>query len=382
MENAGGSQVPSSVIEAVRSYFEDCYVQLGATYGRSVRATETVEEAHDWINRIVGGEGVGRCVLGPSSTQLVTMLVECFSRLLKPGDRVVVSNLGHEANIGPWLRLERFGISVDVWATAEGTAGHELADLKALLERGPKVVAFPHVSNIAGEVLDVAAITKTCHAAGAQVVVDGVAYAPHRPIDVAAWGVDFYFYSTYKVYGPHMGALFGREEAWAALEGPNHFFVPKNTAYKFELGGPSHEGCAGLLGLKPYIGFLSGVHGDPSREDVVRAFSRMGEVELPLQRRMIEGLLEMGARVVGPATAGYERVPTISVLPRQGSPSEIARELDRAGIGARATNGYAVRLLDSLGIDSDEGVLRLSMVHYNTLDEVDAVLAVLDRAMG
>jgi hypothetical protein len=233
------------------------YVQLGAGYPMSVAATETVDRAHAFIEELMGGAGAGRAILGPSTTQLCHMLAGCIAKTIRPGDEIVLAETAHEANAGPWLALERCGATIRWWRCDRDAMELTLDGLDAVLSPRTRIVAFPHVSNLLGGILDVAEITRRAHAAGARVVVDGVAFAPHRLMSVAAWDVDWYVYSTYKVFGPHMAALHGRHDAIAELEGPNHFFIPRDKVpYVFELGGASHEGCAGLLALARYLAWL------------------------------------------------------------------------------------------------------------------------------
>lgn len=376
LENAGGSQVPACVVDAVRDYMLNSYVQLGAPYDISRKSTQVVTDAHRFIELYMNA-GDGRVVLGPSTTQLVTMLAECYSRRLELGDEIIICETAHEANAGPWEKLRRFGFEIKTWRIDPQTLQCSLDDLKALLTPLTRLVAFPQVSNLLGEVVDVRAITEVVHAAGAKVVVDGVAYAPHRAIDVQVWGVDWYVYSTYKVFGPHMAALYGSKAAFAELEGPNHFFLP-DDAYKFELGGANHEGCAGLLALGDYLKFAAGRE-TLDRETVVAAWDHLGPLELPLQARILEFLnSKPGVNVWGPTTAGPERVATISFTSDRLSPAQICEATDQAGIGIRFGHMYAYRLCKAVGIATEEGVVRVSCAHYNTLDEVERLIEVLD----
>ncbi|MBX3095805.1 MAG: cysteine desulfurase-like protein [Fimbriimonadaceae bacterium] len=384
LENAGGSQVPRVVADAMHEYMTGTYVQLGAPYDVSRRSTEVVDQAHIWINRFMGGEEVGEVALGPSCTQLVTMLAECYSRHLRPGDEIIFCQTAHEANYGPWLKLERFGLVINPWPIDPETGVASLEALRSLFTARTRLVCFPHVSNLLGEVVDVAAITQLAHEHGAEVVVDGVAFAPHRLMDVRAWGVDWYIYSTYKVFGPHMAALFGRHEAWEKLEGPNHFFIPNQGTYKFELGGASHEGCAGLLALGDYLRFVAGEPGEamPERSTVATAMNRLAAMELPVQQALIQGLRRLpGIRIVGPDSFGPERVPTVSFLHNRLSPAEICAHTDAAGIGIRYGHMYAYRLCLAMGIGVEEGVVRVSAAHYNTVDEVERLIGVFRGAM-
>jgi len=384
LENAGGSQVPQSVVDRMRDYMLGSYVQLGASYPLSVRASATVDEARSFVRLLFGGDD-GEVVLGPSTSALLQMLSDCYARVLGPGREVVVARSGHEANVGPWVRLERVGVKVRWWEVAPESYDSPIEALARLLSDRTALVAFPHVSNLLGGIADVAAITELAHATGARVVVDGVAYAPHRAMDVEAWGVDWYAFSTYKVYGPHMAALWGRREVMAGLEGPNHFFVAADDVpYKLELGGVNHEGCAGLLGVRDYLAFLA-ENVEPDRLDrlgIERAFEVMSACELPVQARLIEYLLSRpDVRIVGPAHAQESRVGTVSFVHRSKRSREICDVVDRSGIAIRSGHMYAYRLCEALGLDPADGVVRVSLVHYNTAEEIDRLIDVLDDAL-
>lgn len=384
LENAGGSQVPTEVADAVRDYMLTSYVQLGAGYPLSQRASQLVDDAHAFVRLLMNGHD-GAVILGPSTSALLRMLATCYAEALGPGRAVVVAETGHEANVGPWAWLERSGVELRWWQMDPATCRCPLEALDELLDDRVALVAFPHVSNLLGEIVDVAAVTARAHRVGARVVVDGVAFAPHRAMDVADWGVDWYAYSTYKVYGPHMAALWGRREALAELRGPNHFFIPEDELpYKFELGGVNHEACAGILGLRDYLGFLAGGEdrGPFERAAVDSAFALMTACELPLQARLIDYLRSRGdLRIIGPTGAGPERVGTVSFVHRSLSSAAITRAADRAGIAIRHGHMYAYRLCRAAGLDPADGVVRVSLVHYNTPEEIERLIEVLDRAM-
>ena len=385
LENAGGSQVPAVVADGIRDYMLSSYVQLEAGYPLSRHCTELVATAHDFVRLLMNG-GDGEVILGSSTSALLQMLAGCYSTALTPGSEIVVAQTGHEANVGPWKKLERFGFPLRWWEMDPATCTCPLERLEALLNDRTALVAFPHVSNLLGDIVDVRAITELVHAAGARVVVDGVAYAPHRAMDVAAWDVDWYAYSTYKVYGPHMAALWGRRDAIAELTGPNHFFVPDDELpYKFEVGGASHEGCAGLLGLRDYLAFLADLEDSQEfdRSAIELAFATMTACELPLQARLIEYLLSReDVRIIGPNHSDPSRVPTISFVHSSKSSAEITAVVDRSDIGIRHGHMYAYHLCEALGLDPEDGVVRVSPVHYNTMDEVERLIEVLETAMG
>ncbi len=404
LENAGGSQVPGFVADAVRHHLlHDC-VQLGAGYPASDRATATVELAHRLMDRFVNGEGLGRVVLGSSSTSLMHVLAHSIGRTIEPGDEIVVCDQAHESNVGCWLALERFGARLRWWKVDPQTGSLDLDGLKAVLSDRTRIVAFPQVSNLLGEIVDVAGATRLAHDAGAKVVVDGVAYAPHRAIDVRGWRSDFYIWSTYKVYGPHLGAMFCRfdalDDATHPLEGPNHFFIPRSEVpYKFELGGASHEGCAGLVGLARLLEILAGeaeadlavgaadLAASADRiafPTVAAAFEAMTTFEAPLQARLLERLSRHPkVRIVGPASASTDdRVATVSFLHETHDPRAIVKAAHAAGIGIRHGHMYAHRLCTAMGIAPDPGVVRVSAVHYNTLAEIDRLMDALDPILA
>lgn len=383
LENAGGSQVPAAVVTRIRDYMLGSYVQLGAGYELSQRATALVQEAHDFVRLLMGGHE-GEVILGPSTSALIQMLADSYSRVLEPGSEIIVAETGHEANVGPWVRLERSGMEIRWWKMDPETFTCSLDHLDELLSERTAIVAFPHVSNLLGEIVDISAITGLAHEAGAKVVADGVAFAPHRVMDVAGWGVDWYAYSTYKVYGPHMGAMWGSAAALAELTGPNHFFID-DVPYQFELGGVCHEGCAGILGLADYLEVVADAKGQAelSRAEVERAFDVMTACEQSLISKLI-GYLESRSdvRIIGPGHDGTDRVGTVSFVHSQKSSREITKHVDRSGIAIRHGHMYAYRLCEAAGLDPDDGVVRISLVHYNTMEEIDRLITVLHGALG
>jgi cysteine desulfurase family protein (TIGR01976 family) len=385
LENAGGSQVPQSVVRRISAYMLQSYVQLSAGYPLSQRCSQIVSDAHDLVSMMMNG-GNGHVILGASTSALLHMLAGCYSRILRPGQEIVIAESGHEANIGPWKMLARRGLKLRWWRLDPDTCSCPVAELASLVNDRTAVVALPHVSNLLGDIVDLRAVTEIAHAAGARVVADGVAYAPHRAIDVAAWDVDYYAFSTYKVYGPHMAALYGRSDAIAELPSPNHFFIPDDELpYTFELGGPNHEGCAGLLGIGDYLGFLADLSPDQQldRTSVETAFARMTLCELPLQQKLLSFLLARDdVRIIGPEATDASRVGTISFVHATKTSREITEVVDGSGIGIRNGHMYAYHLCEALSLDPEDGVVRVSLVHYNTEEEIARLIGVLERALG
>ncbi len=381
LENAGGSQVPGFVADRIHRYLTQTYVQLGAGYPLSQQCTATVDNAHAFARTFVNA-GDGQVILGSSSTALLNILADSYGRILKPGQKIILAETGHEANLGCWKRLESQGVEIVWWRMDKEKLVCPMEDLKELLDDRTALVALPHVSNLLGGIVDLKAIVELAHSAGARVVADGVAYAPHRAIDVQAWDVDWYVYSTYKVYGPHMAVMFGKKEALAELVGPNHFFIPADELpYKFEPGGANHESCAGLLGLGDYLEFLTGAD-SWDRAVIEKAFARMQAWEEPLMNRLLDYLNDRNdVRVIGPAAGGPDRVGTISFVHGSKGSREITEAVDQTDVAIRHGHMYAWHLCDALGLNLEDGVVRVSFVHYNTLDEMERLIEIFEQVL-
>jgi len=382
-ENAGGSQVPRQVLERIGSLMTEGYVQAGAGYPASDIVDQVVAESKRFANVLVNGEGVGTAVIGPSTTDLLYRLANTLAHTLVPGDEIVVSVTNHESNIGPWVRLAECGAIVKWWGVDRETGAYSFDELASLLTERTKVVAVAHTSNLLGDVLDASRVVQMAHAAGARVVVDGVAYAPHSAVDVKSVGADFYALSLYKVYGPHIAVLFGTDEAWSLVEGPNHFFLSGMPA-KFELGCQPYELLAGLLGTAEYLSFLAGSPRPRfDRPTVEAAFARMRELERPVQERIFDFLSSRSdVRIVGPRTADQSaRHPTFSFLHKTKPSDQVARAVNGDSVGIRYGHMYAARLCEALGAPLETGFVRASAVHYNTVEEADRLIAMLEKAL-
>ncbi|MBI1191219.1 MAG: aminotransferase class V-fold PLP-dependent enzyme [Tepidisphaera sp.] len=400
-DNAGGSQLPRCVIEAVTKYMETSYAQLGGGYEPSVRAAANVKAAHELVKVFLNVPEGGSVILGPSTTALCHLVANAYADAGTGGGRnqIIVATAGHEANVGPWARLAARGFEVTLWPTemhADGQWRPSMETLAKLVSKRTRLVAMPQVSNILGEVWDVAQATRIAHGAGARMIVDGVAYAPHAAPDMKRIGCDWYVYSTYKVFGPHMAALGGTAEAFGELTGPNHFFIPRETLpNKFELGGCSHEGCAAINALSEYAAFLAGAEAGeaggvgetPSRELFERAFARVSELESGLLTRLLEYLASKPrVRVVGPASGAAGRVCTVAFVHATRRSSEIATRANEQGLGIRFGHFYSKRLIDELtpefGLLPDQGVVRVSLQHYNSGEELERLFRYFDVALG
>jgi cysteine desulfurase family protein (TIGR01976 family) len=384
-ENAGGSQVPTHVLERMRDLMLHGYVQTGAGYPASDLVDRTVAEAKRYANVLMNGGDAGMTVIGPSTTDLLYRLSNSLAHTIGPGDEVVIGVTNHESNIGPWLRLRNAGAVIKWWGVDAETGEYSYDELTGLLSEKTRVVAVAHTSNLLGDILDVKRVTSLAHAVGALAVVDGVAFAPHEAVDVQEFGADFYVLSLYKVYGPHIALLFGTNGAWSNVKGPNHFFIRDgDLPWKFELGCQSYEALAGLLGVGDYFSLVAGA-AQPTydRRTVEAAYGVFRGLERPVQDRIVGYLLSKPqVRIVGPRTPDKSRRhPTVSFIHREMPSDELVRKVNGDSIGIRFGHMYAARLCEALGAPLDSGFVRVSAVHYNTPDEADRLIGALDAAI-
>ncbi|MCH7945761.1 MAG: aminotransferase class V-fold PLP-dependent enzyme [Armatimonadetes bacterium] len=384
-ENAGGSQLPKQVIGRMQALMAGGIAQIDAGYPASDRTTETAAAAKRFANVLMNGEGVGETLVGPTTTDLLYRLGNAYAETIEPGDEIVVSVANHEANVTPWLRLEKAGAKVVQWGVDPETGESSYEELGRLLGSRTRLVAVAHTSNVLGEIIDVRRVADMAHAAGAQVLVDGVAYAAHMAVDVKAWDADFYAVSLYKMYGPHVAALFGTTDAWSRLTGPNHDFVPRNAAmWKFELGCQAYEALAGVLGLADYLAFVAArSEGSHDRDTVEAAFAAMRAFELPLQAQLMKYLNSKSQlRVLGPTGSGVgDRHPTVCFVHRSKDSKAVVGQVNDGTVGIRYGRMYAPRLCDALGVHEENGVVRVSAVHYNSPEEMSLLIDSLEKAL-
>jgi cysteine desulfurase family protein (TIGR01976 family) len=360
-DGPGGTQVPDSVVDAIASYLREANANLGGPFETSRRSDAVVAAAHEAAARFLGAsaEEVG---FGANMTTLNFALSRTVGRELSPGDEIVVTRLDHDANVAPWLELARdLALEVRFADFDPADCTLDLDDLERQLSGRTRVVAFPWASNAVGTIADVRRIAELAHEAGALAWVDAVHFAPHGPIDVAAVGVDVLVCSPYKFFGPHLGLFYGRKEV---LERWRPYKVRPSAdepvARRFESGTLAHESLAGFTACIEYVESLGW--------DAIMAHER------ELGERFLAGLPER-YRLHGPPTM-EARTPTFALTHPQATPEELAARLAERDIAAWPGNYYAVEVMERLGLA--EGMLRVGIVHYNTAEEVERVLAALD----
>jgi len=390
MDNAGGSAPLARVIDQMAAYMSQVPVQLGASYALSQDASRRLALAQHALAALLtagrpGDISTQEVIVGPSATTLLGRLAQAMAPQLKPGDEIIVSQADHEANITPWTRLQERGVVIRWWKLDLQSEGLLLADLETLLGPRTRGVCVTHCSNLLGEVVPIKDVARLAHEAGAWICVDGVAHAPHRSVDVLAMDVDFYTLSLYKVFGPHLGLMFGRRELLLPLDNLNHsFFSRDEIPYKLQPGAYAYELLAGCTGIAAYLNELGG--GDASDQDYSRiaaAYRHIRDHEHLLAGTLLDGLRQRAdVRVLGrPEAHPEDRLPTVSFVVPGRQSRDIVEAMDKHRIGIRHGHFYAVRLVEALGLDRDDGVVRVSMAHYNTVDEVHRLLQALEEIL-
>ncbi|KAG9089106.1 hypothetical protein FRC06_001717 [Ceratobasidium sp. 370] len=364
----------------------------GADYSVSVTSTTRAEEGFSTTAKLFNAHSPSEVTVGNSSTNLSETLARAMEPIIKDGDEIIVSDADHEANAGSWVRLaERKGLELHHWIPRAATGSTNpyavslrVEDLIPMLNSKTRLVAFTACSNILGELVDVEGIVKVIrertksanNPRGAEVCIDCVAYAPHRRMDVRKWDVDYAFFSYYKVYGLHSAMLYTRAESHNKLISLTHYFLPahEGSSYKLHPGGIGYERSYAITAVLEYLESLG-------TGDLGSAFARIAEHEAELMRPLMECLLspemkKRGVRVLGPESADPEvRAPTISFVVVGDNPirsPDVVKLFDALGdVGIRYGHFYAHRLFTRLDLDPDDGVVRISLVHYNTVTEAE-----------
>jgi cysteine desulfurase family protein (TIGR01976 family) len=387
LDNAGGSQVLKRVADRIHDYLLTTSVQLGASYAQSQTASEKVLSARHSIAELINANHDEEVVMGGSTTGLMFLLTQAILPSIRGGDEIIVTDSDHEANIGGWMRLKNAGAIIKIWQVNHGSLTLELADLDRLLTSHTKWIAMTHASNVLGTVNAIADVATRVHAAGARLCVDAVAYAPHRLIDVQASGADIYVFSFYKVFGPHYAVLWGKRDLLLALPSLNHHFIgPEILPYKLQPGNVNFELSYGCVGIAEYlinVGTQLGAVGN-NRQRMQTAFDHFARHEDMLAEKLLNYLRsKKQVRIIGhDHVSDGNRMPTVSFVVMGKLSETIVRHMDKFNIGIRFGDFYAKRLIETLGLQSQGGVVRISIAHYNTDAEIDRVIQHLDEALN
>jgi cysteine desulfurase family protein (TIGR01976 family) len=378
-DNGAGAQIPVSVFDAIHDHLLHRNVQRGGRYNRSMEVEEGIARARECVAILINARNPDEIAFGMNATSFLRLLSLAIGRTLETRNEIIVTDLDHEANIATWLQLEREGARIIWWKMREDHNLH-VEDLEPLLTAKTRLVSCTVASHALGSIVDVTRVARLAHAAGAEVVLDCVHYAPHALIDVQAFDCDYLVCSGYKIFGPHMGFLWGRFELLKELPTFREDFIADAPPGKIEAGTFIFENVAGMAASIAYLETLgtdnSGAGEKQTlasrRDALVQAMNSIREYETVLSSEMLESLRSADAIIYGvddPARVAA-RVPTFCFRLSHMEPALVTETLARRGIGIRDGHMYAPRLMKRLGVSLETGVNRASLVHYNTVAEI------------
>ena len=388
LDNPAGTQVPHRVRDAVAAAMSDAASNLGGYFQASQAADAIYQRAHEAMAVLLGGASGREIVIGQSMTMLTFQMSRSLGRDWRPGDEIIVTQMDHEGNVSPWLRLaEDRGLTVRWLSFNRDTWRIEPDDLEPLLNSRTRLLALNYASNLTGSINPVAELTALAQAAGALVYVDAVQFVPHGKAEVARLGCDFLACSAYKFFGPHLGVLWGRE---ALLAGTYAYAVrcaPQEPPGRHETGTPQTELLAGLAAAVDYLVWLGELTGTTGAlaDRIGGAYEAATSYEMTLAQQLIDGLLKIPKlRVHGitdPRRRAH-RVPTVAVTHPAHRNAALARALAAQGINVWSGHNYALEVARRLGLDEKEGVLRIGLAHYNTAAEVERIVSSLQALLS
>ncbi len=377
-DGPAGSQTPQRVIDAIGHYLANCNANHGGVFVTGRESDAMLEEAHRAVADFIGAQEPECVIFGANMTSLTFSLSRALSRSWGSGDRIIVTRLDHDANVTPWVMAARdAGATVEFIGLNSADCTLDLGQLSEKLSRPTRFVAVGCASNATGTVNPVAEICRQARAAGAQVFLDAVHYAPHARIDVDEFGCDFLACSAYKFFGPHVGVLWGRRDLLESI--PAYKVEPASNVLpeKWMTGTQNHEGIAGTLAAVEYLADLGrtivSMPTLPRRQALGAAYQHILEFERGLLVQMLQGLSEIPSVTVWgirDSARLHERLPTISITHSKFDAKELAQKLADRGIFVWHGNYYALQLTRTLGLEP-QGMVRIGMLHYNTAEEVE-----------
>ena len=382
-ENAGGSYPCIQVINKLTDFYLKNKVQPYYSYPASKKAGEMMDTSYSRMAEYLNVEA-SEIHFGPSTTQNVYVLAHAMRPMWKDGDEIIVSCQDHEANAGAWRKLAKSGIKVIEWHVDKVTGVLDIEELEHLFSDRTKMVAFPHCSNVIGHINPVKEISLKAHKYGALSVVDSVGYAPHGFPDIKALGADIYLFSLYKTYGPHLGLMYVDKTLIGKMENQAHFFKEGISRNMLTPAGPDHAQIGAASGILDYFDAVYEHHYNSQAKPAQRN-KALNKLFRAHENDLLKSLLHFlrsreDVQIVGPVSA-EGRLPIVSIIPRRKSIAEVYATLTAHKLMLGTGNFYAVRPLMDMEIPTDPGVLRMSFLHYTSMEEIDQLITGLAHAL-
>jgi cysteine desulfurase family protein (TIGR01976 family) len=367
------------VIDAITSVYSNSNANTHGQFITSQETDERIRTAREKMAMFLGAESWDNISFGTNMTSLNFVLANAITRSLQPGDEILITQLDHEANRGPWLQQRKHGIIVrEVLLEEDGSLDY--ADFEKKISEKTRVIAIGLASNIFGTVNEIDRVRQMAYEVGALLVVDAVHFVPHLLTDVKDIDCDFLLCSAYKFYGPHVGVLYSRHGALDRLDTDRLRTQAQNAPYRIERGTPNHPALAGVTAA---ISFLEtfGEGKDP-RDRIISGMAKIQKHERTLAQQLYLGLRDMdGIDIYGPPLKETQRAPTLAFTVENYSPVEICRQLAEQSICAWDGHFYALRAVEVLGLIMQGGVIRMGISLYNTADEIDYVISALQKIL-
>lgn len=379
MDGPAGTQVPAQVINAISSYYMHQNANSHGQFITSRLTDDVVSGTRTAMAAFLGANHADEISLGPNMTSLAFSLSRAFSRLFRPGDEVVITQLDHEGNRGPWLALREFGIVVrEVRLLQEGRLDYE--DFESKINERTRLVAMGFSSNILGTVNDIKRIRQLSHQAGAWLLIDAVHGAPHFSLDVKALDCDFLLCSAYKFYGPHVGILYTREGLLDRLHPDRLRTAGQAAPESIETGTPNFAAFAGVTAAIDFL--AANGTGNSFREKLIRTMENIHQHEQEMFIQLFRGLEAInGIKIWGLPPDISERAPTLSFSVENQHPGLFCEYLGDKGVFAWNGHFYALRAVEILGLSARDGVIRMGISAYTTAEEVENVLEIVKKGL-
>jgi len=391
-DNPAGTQVPQQVADRMANCLLHKSANIGGHFKTSELAEAVADEARAAMADFLNAPAPEEIIFGQNMTSLTFHLSRSIGRYLQPGDEIILSQMEHDANIEPWVLLARdFDLEVCWLEFNTETFEFDLSKLDDLLTSKTRLVCVGGASNLTGTINDIKTICSKARSAGAWSFVDAVQSAPHISSDVQAIGCDFFVCSAYKFFGPHQGILWGRRDVLEQLEPYKVRPAPAELPWCFETGTQSHEGMAGTAAAIDYFAWIGETMSDSSgtdserRHHLISGLDLLFDYEKALAAQLIAGLQNISGVIIqgiSSADAMDRRVPTVSFTHDRHAPATIAAALAERNIFAWNGHNYALEVAKALGILESGGAVRVGAVHYNGVDEIDAVLNALEDILA
>ena len=379
LDGPAGTQVPQSVIDAITAVYTQSNANTHGQFITSMETDELINHARTQMSALLGADGGHTISFGANMTSMNFVLANAIARSLQPGDEILITQLDHEANRGPWLQQRKHGIVVrEVLLDEDGSLDY--SDFEKKISEKTRVIAMGLASNIFGTVNEIDRVRQLAYKSGALLVVDAVHYLPHLLTDVKEIDCDFLLCSAYKFYGPHVGILYSREGALDRLDTDRLRTQAQHAPYRIERGTLNHAALAGVSAAVDFIASLG--EGYLLRDRIISAMANIQKHERGLAQQLYLGLREIdGIEIYGPALKETHRAPTLAFTIENYTPEQICKQLSSKSICAWDGHFYALRAVEVMGLLAQGGVTRMGVAAYNTAKEIEYVISSLQDAL-